>query len=33
VKLLIDEKKKMYERTEQYLKNIESIGQLVGEVL
>jgi 26S proteasome regulatory subunit T4 len=27
------EKKKMYERTENYLKNLEAIGQLVGEVL
>jgi hypothetical protein len=26
VKLQIDEKKKMYERTENYLKNLESIG-------
>ena len=32
-KIQIDEKRKIHERTEQYLKNIESIGQLVGEVL
>ena len=28
-----DEKKKTFEKTESYLKNIETIGQLVGEVL
>jgi 26S proteasome regulatory subunit T4 len=33
VKLQADEKKKTFEKTESYLKNIETIGQLVGEVL
>jgi hypothetical protein len=33
VKLQQEEKRKNFEKTEQYLKNIESIGQLVGEVL
>lgn len=28
-----DEKRKMVDRTENYLKNIESIGQLIGEVI
>jgi 26S proteasome regulatory subunit T4 len=33
MKLQIEEKRKMFDRTENYLKNIESIGQLVGEVI
>jgi 26S proteasome regulatory subunit T4 len=33
VKLQNEDKKKELDRTDQYLKNIESIGQLVGEVL
>lgn len=33
MKLQIDEKRKTYDKTENYLKNIESIGQLVGEVI
>ena len=32
-KLQIEEKRKTYEKTENYLKSIESIGQLVGEVI
>ena len=32
-KLQIDEKRKTFDKTENYLKNIESIGQLVGEVI
>jgi len=33
MKLQIEEKRKTYDKTENYLKNIESIGQLVGEVI
>lgn len=33
MKLQVEEKKKTYEKTEQYLKNIESIGQFIAEVL
>ena len=33
IKLQIEEKRKTYDRTENYLKSIESIGQLVGEVI
>ncbi|MFN9903297.1 MAG: hypothetical protein ACK55Z_31895, partial [bacterium] len=33
MKLQIDEKRKTFDKTENYLKNIESIGQLVGEVI
>ena len=33
MKLQQEEKRKTLDKTEQYLKNIESIGQLVGEVL
>lgn len=33
MKLQSEEKKKNFEKTESYLKNIETIGQLVGEVL
>ena len=33
MKLQIEEKKKTFEKTENYLKSIESIGQLVGEVI
>ncbi len=33
MKLQIEEKRKMFDRTENYLKSIESIGQLVGEVI
>jgi 26S proteasome regulatory subunit T4 len=33
MKLQIEEKRKTFDKTENYLKNIESIGQLVGEVI
>jgi 26S proteasome regulatory subunit T4 len=33
IRLQIEEKRKTYDRTENYLKSIESIGQLVGEVI
>jgi hypothetical protein len=33
VKLEQEKKKKEFEKTEQYLKNIETIGQYIGEVL
>lgn len=29
----VEEKRKLYDRTESYLKNIENVGQIVGEVL